>query len=352
MPRTEQWDIRHCELALEPLEVAQNRKRRWSKKFPIRITLLEGQGKRGCSAFLFANTSRDKEDWFRRLKAASEGLTSDDLIEKQREFFSYMQHYLPTVGSGSSQSSAPGRRRGSPDPREPRRHGKAHSHRSSPPVQFSNRPESEEEMGSVSIGKMPRHTQAPYAAATAAAKRSVHSTGSVSSDLGTSVDLPQPSHAQATTKRPSHQRRIPSVNEDGFVVIPRAPKETHWINALAARLCWDIWHEERWKNWVTSRIQRKLIRVKTPSFMEKLQLTGVELGNDMPVINSLHRGPILDLRGVWAFLDVTYKGRFVMTIETKLKFGGKDEQEETGTEMVSVQHSHKSQSHSRSDSPR
>ena len=337
-----------------PLEVAQNRKRRWSKKFPIKISP-SGQGKHSCNAFLFAPTSREKEDWFRRLKAASEGVTSDQLIEKQREFFNYMQHYFPTSSSSSSGSSRPAAasgRGGSPNPREPRRHSRAHGHKPAPPVQFSNRPESEEEKGTVSIGKASPQKQPPYAA-TAMARRSVTSTSSVSSDLGTSVDLPQPSRAQVATKKPSLRHRIPSIDEDGFVVIPRAPKPTDWINALAARLCWDVWHEERWKNWVTSRIQRKLIRMKTPSFMEKLQLTGVELGNDMPVINRLHRGPILDIRGVWAFLDVTYQGRFVMTIETKLKFGGKDDgEEEISTEMVSVPHGHKSQSHSRSESPR
>ena len=348
-------DIRECSVSLVPLEVAQNRKRRWSKKFPIKISW--SRQKQHYSAFLFAHTSREKEDWFRRLRAASEGVTSEELIRKQKEFFSYMQHYIP-AGSGrgsSSRSAASGR--GRPKPKAPRQ-GRALRHKpmSSSLVSFSNRPEREEEMGAISITKASPPKQEPYATS-AAVKRSLSSISSASSDLGTTADLPQQFRVQATTTKPSLQHRAPSVDGDGYVVIPRspaisrAPKETDWINALAARLCWDIWHEKRWKDWVTSRIQRKLIRMKTPSFMEKLQLTGVELGNDMPVINRLRRGPTLDLRGVWAYLDVTYQGLFVMTIETKLKFGGKDGEEETGTEMVPVQHSHDSHSHSRSESP-
>ena len=42
----------------------------------------------------------------------------------------------------------------------------------------------------------------------------------------------------------------------------------------------------------------------------------------MPMINRLIGGPRLDLQGIWVYLDVTYQGKFVMTIETKMKLGG------------------------------
>ena len=74
------------------------------------------------------------------------------------------------------------------------------------------------------------------------------------------------------------------------------------------------------------RIQRKLIRVKTPSFMDQLRLKEVHVGRDMPVINRLHAGPELRLDGIWVYLDVTFRGSFVMTIETKLKLGATGEE--------------------------
>ncbi len=75
-----------------------------------------------------------------------------------------------------------------------------------------------------------------------------------------------------------------------------------------------------------------LARVKTPSFMEKLTLTDVDLGTDMPVVNRLCGGPNLDLRGLWVYLDVTYEGCCVLTITTKLKLG-KTEEKEEGQQM-------------------
>ena len=84
-----------------------------------------------------------------------------------------------------------------------------------------------------------------------------------------------------------------------------------------------------------TRIQKKLVRIKTPGFMESLQLTDVAIGNKMPVINRLCEGPYVKVDGVWVFLDVTYEGLFVMTIKTKLKLG-QGQKENKGTEMKAM----------------
>ena len=99
---TQRIDARQCSFTLVPEEVAQNRKRRWSKKFPIRISWPE---KKYC-VYIFTHTSREKEDWFRRLKSAASGITSDDLIIKQKNFFAYMEQYFPTDSPHSDASLA------------------------------------------------------------------------------------------------------------------------------------------------------------------------------------------------------------------------------------------------------
>lgn len=360
-------DIRNTIIRLVPREVFDNRKRRWSKKFPIEILSRKGSS---FAIFLFAPTSRAKEDWYRRLRAASEGITADILIAEVKDFFAYMQQYFPAVSAPPYPSPHP------PPPRPARRpasssshgghnrRGSSQSHASvqSSVIQFSNRSESKEsELESTVVITDQSHPLPP--------------TPSVSHDQCHSISPPEPLEASLESKarhslerssssqssvfetsiRPtSHppvgisKRRSPSRystpgTEDSFELVshpvppPLRPKETDWINALAARLCWDVWHEKRWRAWVHSRIQRKLIRVKTPSFMEQLSLTDVKVGSTMPVINHLHAGPELKLDGVWVYLDVTYQGSFVMTIETKLKLGvkGKEGGEEGETEMAS-----------------
>lgn len=298
-------DVRQCSITLVPPEVAENRKRRWSKKFPIKISWPEKR----FHVYMFTPTSRAKEDWFRRLRSAASGITSDRLISRQKEFFAYMEQYFPADSLQDKDASGTHSKLRTKGTR-------SHAGRQ-PSPQVKYRVDSEEEPVRISKTSTQMQARRDLIASTSAASES-------------SVDPPSQSSGRTVTA--VQLKHSGSLDEYGFTHIsrpPKQPKETDWVNALAARLCWDVWHDERWKTWVKSRIQRKLIRVKTPPFMEQLRLTDIKLGNDMPVINSLHDGPKLDLRGIWVYLDVTYEGLFVMTIETKLKSRKKEEGEDS-----------------------
>lgn len=303
-------DIRTCKITLVPEEVAKNRKRRWSKKFPIMIFNPPPNTYR---VYLFSPHARDKEDWYRRLKHANSGHAADWVIRKEKKFFAYMENYFPldsfpAMTSASSRGSSTSRRHSKQLSGAPRKS-------SEPRVRYSVNPETDE----VSKNELSESVSFKGSAKAPPSQRQLSSVSH-----GSYQSHGEPSHGE---HQHSHTRSISSTSVySDFEVIPRPPKLTktsqlQWLNAVAARLCWDIWHEQRWKDWVTTRIQKKLIRVKTPSFMEQLRLTGVDLGNDMPVVQQLREGPKLDLRGIWVFLDVTYTGNFVMTIETKMKFG-------------------------------
>lgn len=327
-------DIRSCSVTLEPAEVAQNRKRRWSKKFPIVVrTVDEKRAPRKLTVYLFSPTARDKEDWFRRLKSAAEGKTSLQLMEERREFFGYMEKYFPVELLRSLSLR--------PRPAHPpsRRHqsssgsgGSSHQHQrlENTLVQFSKSSvesnddglSEELEVGGVNI--------TPRQVAGVGRNNSVQSSIDSAShhrlppvdELGFEhVQSPPPSSSSSvTTASPSSSLRTRGCPAPGHAPTDHAPNQ--WLNSIAARLCWDVWHQQRWKDWVMTRIQKKLIRAKTPSFMESLRLTDIDIGQDMPMLNRLIGGPRLDLRGIWIYLDVTYRGKFVMTIETKLKLGG------------------------------
>ncbi len=311
---------------------------------------------------------------FRRLRNASSGLTSAQLIERLKKFFGYMEKYFPSEAL-SSQLPPPSQRR----PRRPPPHsggsrtssssssssGSAHHHHhrmsaaASVRVQFSKMAEEssvdgdsldgvEGKGGGVNISQQGNSRHSSMS----------HAPNGTTTTTTTDVAMTMPSHytgggggvsSSSSSSTPSASRQSSMVDELGFehVQFPtpsiiRGPNATsgktsktetppnQWLNSLAARLCWDVWHEHRWKDWVMTRIQKKLIRTKTPSFMEKLRLTDINIGNDMPTVNRLIGGPRLDLRGIWVYLDVTYQGKFVMTIETKMKLGGKGESDSTG----------------------
>lgn len=305
-------DMRDCTISMVPEEVTRNRKRRWNKKFPICIT----ETSKKVIFFLFSPTSRDKEDWFRRLRQASEGFTSENLMEKLNSFFGYMEDYFP---SSSLTSLGKNRRGNRLSPR---------AFKTTNRILFSKESEEaidENALGGINISREsgPRVSRHSKRQDSPSMIRKPSST-SLESTLRSNLDRASSKYTSVTST---------TFNEAGasreFEHLFRPPKvteDTLWLNTVAARLCWDIWHDHRWKDWVKSRIQKKLFRLKTPSFMEPLSLTDVELGNDMPVVNRLCGGPHLDLRGLWVYLDVTYEGRFVMTIKTKLKSGKREDE--------------------------
>lgn len=309
-------DIRECTISLVPQEVAKNRKRRWSKKFPIHIFIPHSK----INVYVFSPHARDKEDWFRRMKAASQGFTSKQIIEERKKFFTYMRSYVQNVGVSNEVTPSPAKSRSK---RSASSSSSTHSYRKPARVQFSKRDEDldEEDPSSSAISISKGSPQLQH-------RSSVNSITST-----TSVD---------TTSS------LPPI-DDGFEIVSRPhlrlPSTTLvWINAMAARLCWDVWHEQRWKDWVMSRIQKKLIRVKTPSFIEQLRLTDVDLGTDMPVVKGLNHGPHLNLKGIWVYLDVVYEGQFVMTIETKMKLGAKEEEKEDGAQQLTAVGKHRGDS--------
>ena len=313
-----------CRITIVPQDVFQNRKRRWSKKYPIRVEV------DGFVFFLFSDTSRNKEEWFRRLREAASGTTTQQLTDRLKAFFQYMQQYFlhhkplrPSHTTRTASSSTATRTAA------PYKHSQK-KHKPEGTVQFSSG--EDVEAGSVSISR-------------SQSSQPGHFLSSISSSSSVFLSEPTPGNPSLNSDHfGGRPLCVSSVNTlaSGLEAVatprpsPLGPShlETDWINALAARLCWDVWHEERWKLWIMSRIQKKLLRIKTP-FMESLQLTDIAIGDKMPVINRLYEGPYVKMDGVWVYLDVTYEGLFVMTIKTKLKLGLR-RVEEKGTEMKAM----------------
>ena len=310
---TERADIRQCDVCLVPTVVAERRRRRWSKKYPIRITLLRGQHK---ELFLFSSTARLKEEWFRRLRDAKDGKTAEVLIEQRESFFQYIHRYFPpstTVGEAGSIH----------DP---------HASQDGSLAAYSRARDVWQEGG----GGARRPPLPPATAGiTAGIRRDDHHGASNHNKTELVSMMTAGAKIGRNFSSDVDYDVVDATPTSSKAGVP-APKDTDWMNVFIARLCWDVWHEDFWKKWAKNRIQNVLSRVTTPSFMEKLQVSDVKLGMDTPVINRLVEGPILDPEGTWVYLDITYTGSFTMTIETKLKLtlNGMGEDTELQMEVV------------------
>ena len=295
-------DLRSCSVLIVPEEVAQNRKRRWSKKFPISLSWSSKD-----RVYLFAFTSKEKEEWFRRLRLASEGVTYDKICEDLKIYYGYMGKYMPL---DIYTALTP--------PRTHKDTQKSHHRLHKPHIHHKQKE-----------GGHKSSTRATVSFSAANILSEEDESGKTISITNQNKSLPVSSSNQGSSKALESSYGSGGRGGSDAHVIKPLPKSLPlnlsmgWVNAGLARMAWDVFHEERWNKLVTSRIQRKLIRIKTPSFMEPLKVTEVHMGMDVPVINRPFKLPMLDHRGIWVYLDVSYRGTFTMTIETKLKLEGK-----------------------------
>ncbi|NXL02994.1 TEX2 protein, partial [Mesembrinibis cayennensis] len=105
-----------------------------------------------------------------------------------------------------------------------------------------------------------------------------------------------------------------------------------WMNALVGRIFWDFLREQYWAEQVSSKIQKKLSKIKLPYFMNELTLTELDMGTSIPSVLSASN-PTVNDRGLWVDMEVTYSGSLQMTLETKMnlcKLGKESAAEESG----------------------
>uniref|UniRef100_A0A8V0Z1J4 SMP-LTD domain-containing protein n=1 Tax=Gallus gallus TaxID=9031 RepID=A0A8V0Z1J4_CHICK len=105
-----------------------------------------------------------------------------------------------------------------------------------------------------------------------------------------------------------------------------------WVNALVGRIFWDFLRERYWAEQVSSKIQKKLSKIKLPYFMNELKLTELDMGTSIPSILSASK-PTINDRGLWVDMEVTYSGSLQMTLETKMnlcKLGKEGAAEDSG----------------------
>ncbi|KAL1485892.1 hypothetical protein MTO96_031672 [Rhipicephalus appendiculatus] len=106
-------------------------------------------------------------------------------------------------------------------------------------------------------------------------------------------------------------------SSQGTAISQGMKSDTQWLNMLVGRLFFDVFTQHEWADVVRRRIQKKLNRIKVPFFMEELTVTDIHLGSQLPYVRRTSEA-MVDKRGVWVDMDVTYNGAFYMTLSTKL----------------------------------
>ncbi|XP_075162375.1 uncharacterized protein LOC142235042 isoform X2 [Haematobia irritans] len=90
-----------------------------------------------------------------------------------------------------------------------------------------------------------------------------------------------------------------------------------WANVLVGRLLFSSLQNEPMLEKLQDILQKKLNSIKLPSFMEDVIIKNIDLGDKPPLLHRVSQ-PLLDERGLWLDMDVTYEGLCQITVTTKL----------------------------------
>ncbi|XP_040918789.1 testis-expressed protein 2-like isoform X2 [Toxotes jaculatrix] len=297
------YQLANCKVSLLPPGLA--RKRVWNKKYPICITLAEGEVEEEnlvegqeeeeraerytildhqlpVTLYLFGRTGREKEEWF--------------------------QHFLSASRTGAKGSVSGEENTETPSGGDPVK-------------------ESTEEQQDLP-GATKTRTLVDY---------STYMTQMIGSESCNAT--PSPCHSDKGS--PTTHKKI--LNEEhssggqagaessagsgaGACSVEGQPT---WVNSLVGRIFWDFLREKYWTDQVADKIQKKLSKIKLPYFMNELTLADLDMGTCLPQVLNTSK-PTLDRRGLWLEMELMYTGCLQMTLETKMnlcKLGKEGEDE-------------------------
>lgn len=93
--------------------------------------------------------------------------------------------------------------------------------------------------------------------------------------------------------------------------------QTKWLNAIIGRLFLSLQKTDVMKNYLVSRIDKKLKKLKTPGFLEKFQITKVDAGNSAPLITYPALKEINPSGELLVSFNLHYFGELSLQIATK-----------------------------------
>ncbi|NXV75256.1 TEX2 protein, partial [Atlantisia rogersi] len=323
------YDLTDAKIFLCPPSLA--RKRTWNKKYPICVLLpnpaevecrsseeqdtelqrdegmkkvpvpgqdVPGDCRERC-LYLFGRTGREKEEWYQHLVRASHGTPSSSHGEARAARHlkpSSPSHVLMSPGVGPALRSSGSSSAGS-----------AEDIPSTVPLKDL-------------AGSVQQKVFMDY---------STYMARFVSEQVGSSPDQ-SPSHGALGS---------PTTTKLGEDTARRSEACMAWMNALVGRIFWDFLQEQYWAEQVSSKIQKKLSKIKLPYFMNELTLTELDMGISIPSVLSASN-PTVNDQGLWVDMEVTYSGSLQMTLETKMnlcKLGKESTAEESGPAEAGIE---------------
>lgn len=288
--------------------------------------------------YLFARTSREKEEWFRRFRAASVGhpwparfsdvaknSNADRAFQRKTHRRTASQPNKKFVTDGdnlSSQSNvhdAPGIESDALDPSNQISSGMTDYSSLKPELnlmyyaQYMSRSMIARRTSTSEPDELSKSSET--GGSTIAEKEQLNKrSSSVGGNQGSDKKGKEQPKNDGNSKNGKKEDDLDS--DEGHASPEECDTQLIWLNTLVSRCFMDFLREKYWVEKIREKIQKKLSKIHIPYIMDQLSVTGIDLGSSVPTICSASQ-PYLDDRGYWVDLKVSYAGGFCITMETK-----------------------------------
>lgn len=91
---------------------------------------------------------------------------------------------------------------------------------------------------------------------------------------------------------------------------------TRWINAIIGRIFLALYKTSEVENFFRSKIKKKISRVKTPSFLSKIVLQNIDMGESAPIITNPKLKDLTVNGELIVEADLRYSGNFRIEVST------------------------------------
>ncbi|XP_011180596.2 uncharacterized protein Tex2_1 isoform X1 [Zeugodacus cucurbitae] len=277
---------------------------------------------------LFSRGDREKEDWYRRFVAASEGDVHDQMLRLPNLKF-VDDAELQRVAAKAAQMHMESRE-GVANANED--HAETESHvlpaDMAPPLVVEGKPEKGETFKDIpdDMEVVPSPTDAfeGLLMSSCAARNPPDYIRFMAIYQSACKDAKIPVHSKpnSTLEKMQKSRRSKRHAKDLWKGIDQSlflgpSGSVVWANVLIGRVLYSCLHDNMVKDKIKELLQKKISAIKLPSFIEDVVITKINLGDTPPLIHRVSQ-PMLDERGTWVDADVTYEGLLQLTVTTKL----------------------------------
>ncbi|EFA83753.1 PH domain-containing protein [Heterostelium album PN500] len=150
----------------------------------------------------------------------------------------------------------------------------------------------------------------------------IPSSSSSSSNTPASSTNSSPPFTSTSNNNTTNNSSSPNINITGVNIDPNKSKvvQYDWLNVLLGRVFFNLYNSEELLAFASSKITKKLNKLKKPSILKSITLQNLDFGPNLPILQDAQLLFLTPQGELSVDLVVKYQGGFTLTIRIEVSF--------------------------------